>query len=114
MGADPQVPLAHRLERRHLLDVVRVEVLKLEPVFQEDSLDEPPGGDGEAALMETTYPLGGRGTDSFPGTFHSTAPVRGGSYPASTRQRNIERDTLDHVQFDMAAANFLTKLRRKL
>jgi hypothetical protein len=31
------------------------------------------------ATNETTYPLGGCGTDSLPGTFHSTAVVSGGS-----------------------------------
>jgi hypothetical protein len=29
MGTDSEVPLAHRLERSHLLDAVRVEVLEL-------------------------------------------------------------------------------------
>jgi hypothetical protein len=47
------------------------------PDEEEDCPDEPPGGDEEAALMEatneTTYPVGGRGTDSSPGTFQSTA-----------------------------------------
>jgi hypothetical protein len=33
MSTNSQVPLAHRLERRHLLDVVRVEVLQLETVL---------------------------------------------------------------------------------
>jgi hypothetical protein len=31
VGTDSQVSLAQHLERRHLLDVVRVEVLQLEP-----------------------------------------------------------------------------------
>jgi hypothetical protein len=52
MGTYPQVPLAHRLERRHLLDAVRIEVLQLKPVLVEDRPDEPPVGDGEAALVE--------------------------------------------------------------
>jgi hypothetical protein len=33
VGSHAQVPLAQRLERRHLLDDVRVEVLKLQPVL---------------------------------------------------------------------------------
>jgi hypothetical protein len=33
MGTYPQVPLAHCLERRHLLDAVRVEVLQLEAIL---------------------------------------------------------------------------------
>jgi hypothetical protein len=33
VGTDPQVPLTQRLERRHLLDAVWVEVLKLKPVL---------------------------------------------------------------------------------
>jgi hypothetical protein len=52
MGTDPQVSLAHHLEHRHLLDVVRVEVLQLKPILEEDSADEPPDRDGEAAFME--------------------------------------------------------------
>jgi hypothetical protein len=48
----PKYPLTHRLERRHLLDAVRIEVLQLKPVLVEDHPDEPPGGDGEAALVE--------------------------------------------------------------
>jgi hypothetical protein len=34
------------------LDVVRVEVLELQPVREQHSSDEPDGGDGEAALVE--------------------------------------------------------------
>jgi hypothetical protein len=34
------------------LDVVRVEVLQLEVVLEEDSTDEPPGRDEEAVLVE--------------------------------------------------------------
>jgi hypothetical protein len=52
LGTDPQVSLTQRLEHHHLLNAVRVEVLELEPVLVEDSPDEPPGGDGEAALVE--------------------------------------------------------------
>jgi hypothetical protein len=39
MGTYPQVSLAHHLERCHLLDVVRVEVLQLEAVLEEDPVD---------------------------------------------------------------------------
>jgi hypothetical protein len=52
MGTDSQVPLAHHLERRHLLDVVWVEVLQLKPILEEESADEPPARDREAALVE--------------------------------------------------------------
>jgi hypothetical protein len=45
-------PLANCLEGSHLLDVVRVEVLELQPVHKQHSSDEPDSGDGEAALME--------------------------------------------------------------
>jgi hypothetical protein len=34
------------------LDIVRVEVLELQPVHEQHSSDEPAGGDGEAALVE--------------------------------------------------------------
>jgi hypothetical protein len=47
-----QVPLARRLERHHLLDAVRIEVLELQPILQEHRADEPPGVDGEATLVE--------------------------------------------------------------
>jgi hypothetical protein len=46
---------------------------------------------------------GGRGTDSSPGTFHSTAAVSGGSWPTLTRRRSCSRGTLERVQFDIAA-----------
>jgi hypothetical protein len=49
-------------------------------------------------------PLRGRNTDSSPGTFHSTTTESGGSWPASTRQRSYSRETLERVQFDIAAA----------
>jgi hypothetical protein len=52
MGTDSQVPLTHHLERRHLLDAIRVEMLQLEPVLEENSADEPLGRDGEAVLVE--------------------------------------------------------------
>jgi hypothetical protein len=32
VGADAEVPLAHHFERNHLLDVIRVEVLELQPI----------------------------------------------------------------------------------
>jgi hypothetical protein len=53
MGTDSQVPHAQHLKCRHLLDVVRVEVLQLELVLVEDRSDELPGGDREAALVES-------------------------------------------------------------
>jgi hypothetical protein len=34
------------------LDAVRVEVLQLEAVLEKDFTNEPPGGDGEATLVE--------------------------------------------------------------
>jgi hypothetical protein len=34
VGADSEMPFAHRLERNHLLDVVRVKVLELLSVFK--------------------------------------------------------------------------------
>jgi hypothetical protein len=64
MGTDSEVPLAHRLERLHLLDVVLVEELELEPILEQHPADEPSSGDGEAALVgatnDTTNPLGAR------------------------------------------------------
>jgi hypothetical protein len=53
MGTDSQVPHAQHLKCRHLLDVVRVEVLQLELILVEDRSDELPGGDREAALVES-------------------------------------------------------------
>jgi hypothetical protein len=52
MGTYSQIPLAHHLKHHHLLDAVRVEMLQLKPVLDQNSAGEPPGGDGEAALME--------------------------------------------------------------
>jgi hypothetical protein len=34
VGTDSQVPLAHCLEHRHLLDAIRVEMLQLEPILR--------------------------------------------------------------------------------
>jgi hypothetical protein len=34
MGTDSEVSLAHRLERNHLLDAVRVKVLELQPILE--------------------------------------------------------------------------------
>jgi hypothetical protein len=63
VGIDFEVPLAHRLERSHLLDAVRVYMLELQPVLEQPPADEPPGGDKEAALVEGHErhhkPLGG-------------------------------------------------------
>jgi hypothetical protein len=39
MGTNSQVPLAHCLERYHLLDAVQVEMLQLESVLEENSAD---------------------------------------------------------------------------
>jgi hypothetical protein len=52
MSTNSQVPLTHHLERCHLLDAIRVELLQVEAVLEEDSTNEAPGGDGEAALVE--------------------------------------------------------------
>jgi hypothetical protein len=58
-------------------------VLQLEAVLEEDSPDEPPGGDGEPSLVEgherDHVPLGGHDTDSSSGTFHSTSALNRGS-----------------------------------
>jgi hypothetical protein len=58
-------------------------------------------------------PLGGRGTDSSPGTFHSTATVSGGSWPASTRRRSCSRETLEHVQFNIVVTESQNVWERK-
>jgi hypothetical protein len=50
--ADAEEPLAHCLKGSHLLDVVRVEVLELQPVRKQHSSDESAGEDGKAALVE--------------------------------------------------------------
>jgi hypothetical protein len=52
VGANAEVPLAHRFKCGHLLDVVWVEVLELQPGCEQHPVDEPTGGDGEVALME--------------------------------------------------------------
>jgi hypothetical protein len=96
---DAEEPLAHCLEGNHLLDVVRVEVLELQPVCEQHSSDE------SAALVEGHerhhIPPGRRGTDSSAGTIHSTASVRGGSWPASMRRRSCKRETVERTQLDI-------------
>jgi hypothetical protein len=52
VGTGSEVPLAHRLERSYLLDVVRVEMLELQPVLKQHPADESTGEDGEAAPVE--------------------------------------------------------------
>jgi hypothetical protein len=52
------------------LDVVRVEVLQLVAVLEEDSMDESPGGDGEAALVEGHE----RDHESFGRAWHRLVP----------------------------------------
>jgi hypothetical protein len=44
MGTNPEVPFTHHLERRHLLDDIRVEVLQLEVVLVEDPRMNRPAG----------------------------------------------------------------------
>jgi hypothetical protein len=58
------------------------------------------------ATNDTMYPLGGRGTDSSAGTIHSTASVREGSWPTSTRRRSCSRETVQCTQFDIAPVKF--------
>jgi hypothetical protein len=65
------------------------------------------------ATNDTTYPLGGRGTDSLAGTIHSMASVRGGSWPASTRRRSYSWEMLERVQFDISAAKSWTSFKRE-
>jgi hypothetical protein len=73
----------------------------LESVLEENSVDEPPDGDGEAALVEgherDHEPFGRARHGSSPGTFHSTVAVSRGSWPASTGQSSCSRDTLESV-----------------
>jgi hypothetical protein len=52
VGANAEVPLAHCFECGHLLDVVSIKVLELQPVREQYPADEPAGRDGEAALVE--------------------------------------------------------------
>jgi hypothetical protein len=44
VGTHSQVPLAQRLERSHMLDVVPVEMLELQPVLEKHSANEPLDG----------------------------------------------------------------------
>jgi hypothetical protein len=117
MGTNSHVLLTHHLERRHLLDAIRFEVLQLKPVLEKDATDEPPDGDREAALVEGHErhheSLRGRDTDSSLGTFRSTAAVSRGSWPTSTKRRSCSRETLERVQFDIAAAESRVGWERK-
>jgi hypothetical protein len=66
-----------------LLDVVRVEVLQLQPIREQHPQMNRPAETEKPrswkATNDTTYPLGGRGMDSPVGTIHSMASVRGAS-----------------------------------
>jgi hypothetical protein len=99
------------------LDVVRVEVLELQPVHEEHPSDEPAGGTEKLrswkTTNDTTYPLGGHGTDLSAGTIHSMASVRGGSWPASTRRRSCSGETLERIQFDISTVKSWTGFRRE-
>jgi hypothetical protein len=70
-------------------------VLQLEAILVEDpQMNRPVGTEKPRSWKvtnETTYPLGGHGTDSSPDTFHSTVTVSGGSCPASTRLQLVAR-----------------------
>jgi hypothetical protein len=107
MRTDSQVPLTHHLECCHLLDVVRVEVLQLKPILEEDSLDESPGGDGEAALVESHErhhePLRGARHGFITGNppLHSGGEQR--KLARLVERRSYLRDTLERVQFDITA-----------
>jgi hypothetical protein len=105
---DAEEPLTHRFKSGHLLDVVRVEVLELQPVREQHPTDEPDGGHGEAALVEDHeryhIPTGRAWHRLVGGYDPSKASVRGGSWPASTRRRSCSRETLECVQFDIATA----------
>jgi hypothetical protein len=50
--ANAKEPLAHRFKSSHLLDAVRVEVLKLQPLRGQHPANELAGGDREAVLVE--------------------------------------------------------------
>jgi hypothetical protein len=63
MGTDAEVPLAHRFERSHLLDAVRVEVLGCSPYANSTPRMNRPVETEKLcswkAMNDTTYPLGG-------------------------------------------------------
>jgi hypothetical protein len=100
------------------LDVVRVEVLVLQPVREQHPRINQPAGTEKSrswkATNDITYPEGGRGTDSSAGTIHSTASVRGGSWPASTRRMSYSWETLERVQFDITTARPRASWKRRL
>jgi hypothetical protein len=74
--ANAEEPLSHRFKSGHLLDAVRVEVLELQPVHeQHPRMNRPMGMEKPRSWKttnDTTYPLGGCGTDS------SASTMRGG------------------------------------
>jgi hypothetical protein len=100
------------------LDVVRIEVLQLEPVLEEHRPDELPGGDGEAALVE------GYELDDVPReqaqhgllSWHLPLNGVGERRELSGLEKAVQHraDTLDRVQFDMVAANSRADLRCEL
>jgi hypothetical protein len=64
MGTNSKIPLTHRFERLHLLDVVRVEVLELKPYSNSTPRMNRPAGTEKPrswkAMNDTTNPLGAR------------------------------------------------------
>jgi hypothetical protein len=99
-------PLAHCLKDGHLLDVVRVRCWSSSLYANSTPRMNRPAGMEKLrswkATNDTTYPLGGRSMDSSAGTIHSTASVRGGSWPASSRRRSCSRETVERTQLDIA------------
>jgi hypothetical protein len=98
-------PLAHCLKGSHLLDVFGLRCWSCSPYANITPRMNWPAGTEKPhswkATNDTTYPLGGRGTDSSAGTIHSMASVRGGSWTASTRRRSYSWETVERAQLNI-------------
>jgi hypothetical protein len=89
------------------LDVIGVEVLELQPVLMEhERMNRPARTEKPRSwntTKETTYPDSVWGIVSDSGIFQSSAAVGADSMPAAPSRWSIERETPEHVQFDIAA-----------
>lgn len=114
MGSLLQIPLAQGLECRHLLDVVRVEVLQLQAVLLEHDSDESSRRDRGAPFVEQHEPDhdpdGGWGWASGPGTLHSSAAVSSDSMPSEARRSSSAQVKDEGDQFDISSAAWMATL----
>ena len=108
VGLAAQVPLTQGLERRHVLDAVRSQMLELETGPLEGTPEEGAGRDSEAPLVESHerhHVAGGRIRPPFvAGDKPLSRVVRGGSDPCATNASRCLDDTEDGDQYAIVVA----------